>query len=50
MSIVARGLGSPRTGSLVGFGLTVRTPISLARAGRACLAIAAATTMIVLVC
>jgi len=47
MSIVCRGLAGRRTGSLVAYGLTVRTS---SLAGRACLLVAAATAMIVLGC
>ncbi len=50
MSIVTRGLSGRRTGSLVASGLTIRTQVSVIQAGAACLVIAAATTVIMLVC
>lgn len=49
MSIVARGLGSPRTGSLVMSGLGVTTPSALAQAGRVCLALLAASVVLTFV-
>lgn len=50
MSIVTRGLSGGGSGSMVSAGLTIRSRISIAQAGIACLVIAAATTVIVMVC